>query len=70
MDSQDIKLMKEKNGLASQAILKAMRIRQYDAEHIAQYDRSKATLDATGCCHRASICPVLARRTPWSSILE
>jgi hypothetical protein len=39
----------------------AMGIRRYDAEHIAQCGRSRATLalDATGCCHRAIICPVL-----------
>jgi hypothetical protein len=67
---QDIKLKTEKNGLALQAILMAiMRIRQYDAERITQYGRSRATLDATGCCHRASICPVLPRQMPWSLIL-
>jgi len=32
------------------------------------YGRSRATLDATGRCHRASIRPVLPRRMPWSSI--
>jgi hypothetical protein len=46
----------------------AMRIRWYGAKRIAQYGRSRATLDATGCCHQASIPPVLPRRTPWSSI--
>ena len=46
----------------------AMRIRRYGAEFIAQYGRSRATLDATGLRHRASICPVSPRRTPWSSI--
>jgi len=64
MDMQDIKLMKEKNGPASRAISKAMRIRRYNAERIAQYDRSKATLNATGRHHRAIICPVSPRRTP------
>ena len=38
---QDIKLKTEKNGLALQAILMAMRIRQYDAERITQYGRSR-----------------------------
>jgi hypothetical protein len=47
----------------------AMWIRWYSAERIAQYGRSRATLDATEHCHRASICPVLPRRTPWSLIL-
>ena len=32
----------------------AMRIRPYSAERIAQYGRSKATLDATGCHHWAN----------------
>jgi len=46
----------------------AMRIKRYGAERIAQYGRSRATLDATGCRHRASIHPVSPRWTPWSSI--
>ena len=40
------------------------------AERIAQYGRSRATLDATGRRHRTIIRPVSPRRTPWSSILE
>jgi hypothetical protein len=51
------------------AISMAMRIRRYGAERIAQYGRSRATLDATGRRHRAIICPVSPQRTPWSSIL-
>ncbi len=58
----------EKNAADSLAISMAMRIRRYGAEHIAQYGRSRATLDATGCHHWASIHPVLPQRTPWSSI--
>jgi hypothetical protein len=46
----------------------AMRISWYGTEHIAQYGRSRATQDATGRRHRASICPVSPRWTPWSSI--
>jgi len=45
-----------------------MQIRWYGAEHIAQYDRFRATLDATGCRHRAIIHPVSPRQIPWSSI--
>ena len=45
-----------------------MRIRRYGAERIAQYGRSRATLDATGRRHRVGICPVSPQRTPWSSI--
>jgi hypothetical protein len=33
----------------------AMQIRRHGAEHIAQYGRSRATLNATGCHHRAII---------------
>ena len=47
----------------------AMRIRRYDAECIAQYGRSRATLDVTICRHWSSIRPVSPRRSPWSSIL-
>jgi hypothetical protein len=46
----------------------AIRVRWYDAERIAQYGRSRATLDATERRHRASICPVSPQRMPWSSI--
>ena len=54
----------------SLAISMAMRIRWYSAKPITQYGRSTmATIDATGRRHRASICPVLPRRTPRSSIL-
>jgi hypothetical protein len=46
-----------------------MRVRRYDAERIAQYGRSRATLDATERRNRASIRPVSPQRMPWSSIL-
>ncbi len=46
----------------------AMRIRRYGAERIAQYGRSRATLDATGRRQRVSIHPVLPRRTPTQLI--
>jgi hypothetical protein len=38
--------MAEKNAPTLLAISMAMRIRWYGAEHIAQYGRSRATLDA------------------------
>jgi hypothetical protein len=38
----------------------AMQIRRYGAERIAQYGRSRDTLDATGRRHRASIRPISA----------
>ena len=65
---QDIKSTTEKNAPTLPAISMAMRIRRYDAKHIAQYGGSRATLDAAGHHHRASICPVSPRRMPWSSI--
>jgi len=37
----------------------AMQISWYGAERITQYGRSRATLDATGCFHWASINPIL-----------
>ena len=37
---------------ALRAISMAMRIRWYGTERIAQYGRSRATLDATWRCHR------------------
>ena len=57
----------EKIAAALLAISMAMRIRRYGAEHIAQFRRSRATLDATG---RAigQFCPVSPQQMPWSSI--
>jgi len=66
---QDIKLTKEKHSPALRAISKAMWVRRYNAKSIAQYGRSRATLDATECCHQAIIHPVSPQRMPWSSIL-
>ncbi len=37
------------------AILMAMAMRQYNTVHIAQWRRFRASLEATGCCHRASV---------------
>ncbi len=55
----DKKSTTEKHAAASQTISMAMRISWYGAKRIAQYGRSRATLDASGRCHRAIICPVL-----------
>jgi hypothetical protein len=65
---QDIKLTPEKNAASSWAISMAVWIKQYGAERIAQYGRSRATLDATGRHHWVSIHPVSPQRTPWLSI--
>jgi len=44
----DIKSVTEKNAPTSLAISMVIRIKWYGAERIAQYGRSRATLDATG----------------------
>ncbi len=45
------------NTPAKLAILMAMAMRRYVTVHIAQWRRSRASLEATGHCHRASIMP-------------
>ena len=47
------------------AILIAMRMRRYDAGHIVRWSTSRASLEATGCCHQSSACAVLPRRPSW-----
>ena len=54
---QDIKLTTEK-------------IRRYGAERIAQYGRSRATLDATVCHHWAIICAQTAQGMDDESNVE
>ena len=65
----DIKSMTEKNAPTLLAISMAMQIRWYGAKRIAQYSKSRASLDATGRLNWASICLISPRRTLWSSIL-
>ena len=55
--------MTEKTAPTLLAISMAMQIRWYGAERIAQYGRSRATLDGTVRRHWVSIRPVLPRRT-------
>jgi hypothetical protein len=69
MVKQDIKSMKENMHLLRKPFWKAMRVRWYDAERIAQYGRSRATLDATERHDWGIIHPVSPQQTPWSSIL-
>ncbi len=57
-----------KNADESLAISMAMAMQRYDEGHIAQWSTSRASLEATGCRHRASACAVLPRRPPWSTI--
>jgi hypothetical protein len=55
---------KENNAADSLAISMVMRISWYSAERITQYDRSRATLDATGHHNRASIRPISSEQKP------
>jgi hypothetical protein len=48
------------------AISIAMAMQWYDAGRIARWITSGASLEATGCSHRASDCAVLPRQPPWS----
>ena len=43
------------------AISIATQTRRYNAGHIARWSTSRASLEATGCRHRASACAVLPR---------
>ncbi len=56
-----------KNVGESLAIPIAMQMRRYDAGQIVRWSTSRASLEATGCCHRASACAELPRRPPWST---
>ncbi len=51
------------NTPAKLAILMAMAMRWYVTVCIAQWRRSRASLEATGCCHWASIMPKIIVRT-------
>jgi len=57
-----------KNADESLAISMAMAMQRYDARRIAQWSRSKASLEATGCYHRVSACAASPRRPPWLTI--
>ena len=56
-----------KNAGKSTTISMAMAMQRYDAGRIAQWSTSRASLEATGCRHRASACAVSPRRPPWST---
>ena len=45
----------------------AMAMQRYDAGRIARWSTSRASLEATGCRHRASACAALAQWPPWST---
>ena len=56
-----------KNAGESMEISIAMAMQWYNAGRIAQWITSGASLEATGCRHRASACAVSPRRPPWST---
>ena len=56
-----------KNAGKSTTISVAMAMQRYDAGRIARWSTSRASLEATGCCHWASACAVLPRWPPWST---
>ena len=54
-----------KNAGKLTTISMAMVMQRYDAGRIARWSTSRDSLEATGCSHRASVCAVLPRQTPW-----
>ena len=56
-----------KNAGKSMTILMAMAMQRYNVGRIARWSTSRASLEATGCRHRASACAVSPRRPPWST---
>ncbi len=61
--------MMVKNTLSLLAISMTMRMWGWNTARIAWCSMSRATLEATGLCHQASICTLLSQQPPWSSIL-
>jgi hypothetical protein len=59
----------DKNEGKSLAISIAMAMQCYDVGCIAQKSTPRASLEATGCRHRASACAVLPQWPPWSTNL-
>ena len=64
----DKKLTTETNAPPSRAISMAVTMRRCDAKRITRCSMFRATLEATGHHHWASICPILFCWMPWSSI--
>jgi len=59
-----------KNVCKSTTISMAMAMQRYDAGRITRWSTSRASLETTGCHHRASACAVSPRRPPWLTILN
>ena len=56
-----------KNAGKSTTISMAMAMQGYNAGRITRWGTSRASLEATGCRHRASACAVSPQRPPWST---
>jgi len=59
------KLATSKNAGKLLAISIAIRMQWYNAGHISQYSTSRASHEATGGHHQASVCTVLPWRPSW-----
>jgi len=66
----DNEIDETKNAGKSTTISMAMAMQRYNTGRIAQWSTSRASLEATGCRHRASACAVSPRRLPWSTNLN
>ncbi len=56
----------QKKAGKSMAISIAMVMQRYDVGHITRWSTFRASLEATGCCHRLSACAVSPQQPPWS----
>ncbi len=50
------------------AVLMATAVRRSNTDSIARCGMSRATLEATGCCHRATTCYVSPQRPPGQQV--
>jgi hypothetical protein len=57
LPGQQAYILQSTNTPGKMAFLMAMAMRRYVTAHITQWRRSRASLEATGCRHRASIMP-------------
>jgi len=63
------KIDDDKNAGKLLVISFTLRMWWYDVGRIAQLSTSRASLEATGCRHRANACIALLQHPPWSTIL-
>jgi hypothetical protein len=68
-DMGDNKIDDAKYAVKLLAISITMGMGQCNTGHIFQCSTSRASLEATGCRHRVSVCAILPWRQPWLAIL-